>query len=134
MIIFNAREARMCRDPKVLAKYAMTTNLEIRIAVAKNVKTPTSALNDLSYDQEGEVLLAVAANTNTGKRGLYRLGVNLEDKKIALAVANNSKTTMDILDEMFEVWKDCPEIVKAIKTHPNVSDNTAVLCTFREME
>lgn len=133
MTIITKKDVKKCSKPKLLASYAITTKQDIKLEIAKNPNTPASTLNDLALESNEEILLAVAKNKSTGKRGLYRLGVKLGDERIAIAVANNYKTTEDILDDMFEIWCDFPDVIKAIKTHPNVSESTAELCTFCEM-
>ena len=132
-MLISPKEVKRCTDPKLLAEYATTIKIDVKIEVAKNPYTTASTLNSLAYESNEEILLAVASHHNAGKYGLRYLGVKLGDEKIALQVAKNYKTTTDTLDAMYEVWKNSPKIVKAIKTHPNVSSYTAELCTFCEM-
>jgi len=129
----SPKEVRKCTDPKQLAEYACILEPELKLEVAKNPHTRATALNHLANESNEEILLAVASHRNAGKSGLRYLGTILGDEKIALAVAKNFRTTTKILDDMFELWKHSPKIVKAIKTHPNVSSYTAELCTYLEM-
>ena len=130
----GAKEIRKCTDPKLLSEYACIMEQELRLEVAKNPYTPAKALNHLSYESNDEILLAVARHHNAGKTGLNYLGTKLGDQKIALAVAQNSRTSTKTLDRMYEMWNFCPKILRAIRTNPNVSPYTAELCTFSEME
>ena len=85
--------------PSVLMSLSGDTDYCVRMAVASNKRTPTSALGRLSKDVMWSVREAVAYNPSTPAAQLSKLA-NDEDESVRSAVAQNRRSPKRVLSSL----------------------------------
>jgi hypothetical protein len=81
---------------EVLEHLSLDASLDVREAVADNLRTPTSALNTLSTDAAASVRMAVAENANVSEANLESLAKDPVNY-VRWGVAHNEKTPAHVL-------------------------------------
>ena len=79
-------------------------------------------LNLLSMDENLKVRTLALCNPNTPENSIRRALEETSDY-IRLVIANNPNSPSDVLDRLTELTNE-PEVLDAVKRHPNVSEAT----------
>jgi hypothetical protein len=88
--------ASATKSPEVLARLALDASVDVREAVADNLRTATDTLNSLSKDSTAAVRMAVAENPNVSEANLATLATDAVNY-VRWGVAHNEKTSSTIL-------------------------------------
>ena len=88
--------ASATKSVEVLDRLARDASIDVREAVADNLRTPTSTLNVLSTDSSSVVRMAVAENANVSGANLETLAKDPVNY-VRWGVAHNEKTPSSVL-------------------------------------
>jgi hypothetical protein len=88
--------ASATKSVEVLERLAGDSSIDVREAVADNLRTPASTLNALSTDPASAVRMAVAANVNVSEENLETLAKDPVNY-VRWGVAHNEKTPTTVL-------------------------------------
>ncbi len=88
--------ASATKSVDVLERLAGDSSIDVREAVADNLRTPTSALNALATDSASAVRMAVAENANVSEANLEMLAKDPVNY-VRWGVAHNEKTPSTVL-------------------------------------
>ncbi len=88
-------------SPETLTKLSDDKHIQVRQAVAANIKTPSGILEKLAKDEDAGVRSNVAQNNNTLPSTLEELAKD-SDKKVIWEVADNENTSASVLAELAE--------------------------------
>jgi hypothetical protein len=97
-------------------------SLEKRHKEAANGADPF-VLNLLSMDENFNVRTLTFCNPNTPENSMRRALKEVQEDYVRMVIANNPNTPSDILDRLAELTSE-PEVLNAVKLHPNVSEVT----------
>jgi hypothetical protein len=89
--------ASATKSVEVLERLALDDSLDVREAVADNLRTPTATLNALSTDSAAAVRMAVAENANVSEANLETLAKDPVNY-VRFGVAHNEKTPSNVLE------------------------------------
>ena len=89
--------ASATKSVEVLERLACDASIDVREAVADNLRTPTSTLNALSTDSAAAVRMAVAENANVSEANLETLAKDPVNY-VRFGVAHNEKTPSNVLE------------------------------------
>ena len=114
------------KSASILAFLANDKSYCVRAAVAKNHNTSEEILAHLAKDVEWVVRAEVAKNPSTTKATLMDLAKNDDEYlNVKIAVAQNSKATADVLDELAKNKEFYYErVLLAVVKNPNTSTKT----------
>jgi len=88
--------ASATKSVEVLERLSQDSSIDVREAVADNLRTPTSTLNALSTDSASSVRMAVAENANVSEANLETLARDAVNY-VRWGVAHNEKTPPNVL-------------------------------------
>lgn len=88
--------ASATKSVEVLDRLARDASIDVREAVADNLRTATGTLNSLSKDTAAAVRMAVAENANVSEADLERLAKDPVNY-VRWGVAHNEKTPSNVL-------------------------------------
>jgi hypothetical protein len=88
--------ASATKSVEVLERLSQDPSIDVREAVADNLRTPTSTLNALSTDSASAVRMAVAENANVSEANLETLARDPVNY-VRWGVAHNEKTPVNVL-------------------------------------